>query len=259
MSKLSKFKRGLNADQAAALLSSLIDEPVAASDIWDFFYDGFLDGFIECNAMVVRTEPMLDAETHQRQLEQGRYVMTAKEDIEVCWGAHLPCMTVQVDKHQSVTAISDKDGNIYALRDILTNQYLNFEDDDSTPTEQLFEPSDIYAIAEKANSKESVTAFFEIKKNRWCAMSGEYFNFPKDNASAAPSSITRAFTPEPPSRLMALAAVIEIALSERKKHTQSSLINAIADKYEGVRGLSESGLQKLFAEANASLSRIRSE
>jgi hypothetical protein len=253
LSKLNKFKEGINADQAAELLSRLIDEDVSSKDIWDLFWSGHLDGYVKCNATIVRTEPLLDDESHQGQVEQGRYIMTPKDDVEFCWALHVPCMTIQLDRIPEVTALSDRENNLYVLRDNETGEYLNLIDDSSTLDSQLFEPADIYALADKANDSKPAIATAVIRRNKWCPLGGEYFNYPYEESVPRHLSLSRPIASEPPSRLLALAAVLEVALGERKKHNQSSLISSILDRHEGVRGLSESGMQKVFAEANAAL------
>lgn len=259
MSKLMKFARGLDAEDAAKLLSGLINEEVDSVDIWVLFHEGHLGGYVDLDATIVKTEPMLELEEHHRMAQQGRYIMTACEDIEMCWGAHLPCLTIQVDRTQSATGLFDRKGNIYALRSNGTGEYLDLENDEAIISKQLFEPADLLKLAEKANGTDPAIPAIDPKTNKWCAMGGEYFNFPHNNDHALAKPANKPITVEPPSRNLALAAVLEVALSDRKKHTQSSLIAAIETKYKGIRGLGESALQKLFAEANASLSKARPE
>ncbi|WP_256825438.1 hypothetical protein [Pseudomonas juntendi] len=259
MSKLHKFKPGITASEAAELLSRLIDEQVGEDDIWRLFFDGHLDGFIDCNATIVRTKPLLDPENHKRQVHQGRYIMTTEEDIEFCFGAHLPCFTIEIDGNISATALSDKQGNIYALRCNETREFLNYYDDDQTHINQKFDPAEIYLLAEKANNNEPATVTTKNRVNKWCPFGGEYLTYPpEDEINLKPAS-NRMAMKEPQSRTVILGALLEVTLSDKRKHNQSSLISAILEKHGGIRGLSESGMQKVFAEANGALHRAKSE
>lgn len=259
MSKLSKFKAGINDVEAAELLSSLIGEDVSAEDIHSLFHSGYLDQFIRCSATLVRVSPMLEPEVHAAQVDQGRYIMTAGEVEGLCFGAHLPCMTIQLDEHAEVTALSDKVGNLFALRDNLTGDYLNFIDDDRTVTDVLYEPFEIYAVAEKANNPLPVEPEFSIKKNKWCEAGCEYYNFTPDSTHPQPAARPSSVSDDRPSYLLTIAAMLDVALNDPRIRSQGALSGDIEAKFksEGLRGLGKTTVDQVFSDANKALAAAR--
>lgn len=252
MSKLSKFKEGVDAEEAATLLSRLIGEDVTEKDIHELFYNGYINQYIKCSATLVEAKPMLDPEQHTAQVNQGRYIMESGEDVSMCWGVHIPCLTIQLDENHEVSAICDESGNLYALRDSITGQYLNFLGDAFSMDNALYEPSDIYQIAEKANNDFPAIAEFSIKQNKWCPEGEIYFNFVSEGdfpKNVQPQKQTIDAAPRT-SQLLAIASILEIAMEKsERRFNQSSLIEEIMERADGRRGLSQSGLTKLFAAA----------
>lgn len=261
MSKLSKFKDGLTPTEAATLLSRLIDEDVTETDIREIFFSGWLDIYTDCNATLVRTEPLLEKELHEDQLNLGHFMMTAKEDIGFCWAIHLPCQDIDIDGKSSVMALWDDRDNLYALRDNETNEYLTADLFEPNFFDKIkIEPSDIYKLAESANKDEPASiALVKSKRNRWCPLNEELYNFrPGDHRPAKqPTVANKQYQQETPAFALVVAVLAEITINrDAKKRNQSSLIDEILDNYK-FRGLSKSNLEKMLSQANRQLAETR--
>lgn len=262
MSKLSKFKSILPMKSAAKLLSDLINEEVNIEDLFSLYEGGWIRLFRPCHGELVKLKPMLDEGLHEIHAQDGLYFMESDYVVGLCLGINLPCESVQISMHTS-HALRDEEGNFYAIRDNQTDEYLSpynelYQDD----VKVMAFTADIYELAKKANTDsmpEKPT--IEIMANDHCiAIDQTVYNF-------APNEIPTLSKPEPiaiqetlpPSLRITVAALLEAATSQKKSHTQSSLIESILERNKGIRGLSESSLQKHFSDSNSALALLRKE
>lgn len=258
MSKLSKFKDGIDSVEGAELLSRLIDEPVTDEDMHELFYSGHIAKFIRCNATLVKTLPALDPEIHSAEVENGNYIMTSHEDVGLCEAFHIPYLLMVVDRKPCVVGLSDNDGNVYALRDNSTGEFLNLVDCEKLIPNSLFDPADIYDLAVKANSNDAATVSYEIKMNRWCISDNTYYNFPINNENAKKSSNPSMIQDEPPSYRIIIGALLEMLERPRASGINQSAIKAnILEQYPGVRGIGSRSLDTAFAKGNKAIEEVK--
>jgi len=260
MSKLSKFKSFIPMMAAAKLLSDLIDEEVDVNDLMSLYEDGWLRLFRPCHGEIIKLKPMFDAELHEQHARDGRYFMESDHLAGISVGFYLPCDSVQISSRMSY-AMRDADGGFYAVKDSQTDEYLSpYEDDDPDNIKVMVVTADLYSLADKANTHavpEKPT--IEIMVNDHCTWIDQaIYNFAPNESPNLPKP-SPASTQEtlPPSLRITVAALLEAATSERKNHTQTSLIESILECNKGIRGLSESSLQKHFSDSNAELTRLR--
>lgn len=263
MSKLSKFKTKISADEAAILLSSLIEEDVSSEDLEIIYTNGWLTASHNCIATIVELTPLLDPEQHAAQVAIGRYHMQPGADCGICFGVDLPLDQVDINGHGRAYTLRDEDGGFYALRDNQTGQYLGDSNDDFLYFEDCgLSPHDIYELADHANKSGPMTnSKIRIIENLNCICGERLYNFtPGDhrpNIQTVPMEARPAA--ESPSLTLAVAALVEIITSDSpKKRNQASLIEEILDKYE-LRGLSKSNLEKMFSQANRKLTEAKSQ
>lgn len=260
MSKLSKFKSVLPMANAAKLLSDLIGEKVDIYDLMSLYEGGWIRLFRPCHGEIVKLKPMFDNELHEQHARDGRYFMEEDHLAGVSLGFYLPCDTAQVLARTSYV-VRDADGGFYAIKDSQTDQYISPHDDDNPDDIKVMAvTADIYFIAEKANSNsmpEKPTV--ETMVNDQCIwVEQPIYNFaPGEDPVPKKPELLSTQENLPPSLRITVAALLEAATSERKKHTQSSLISAVLERNPGIRGLSESSLQKHFSDSNAELARLR--
>ncbi|MHA7113442.1 hypothetical protein ACX0KM_04540 [Pseudomonas promysalinigenes] len=261
MSKLSKFKSRISVDEAATLLSRLIGEEVSSEELEMIYTCGWLTASHNCHATIVKLTPALDPEQHAIQAAWGRYHMIEGEDFGICFSVNLPLDQVDIVGRGRVYTLRDEEGNFYALRDIQSNQYLGDMNDDFMYFEDGgIAPSDIYELAEKANNdKPAPKENLKIMENTDCLCSVKLYNFPPNESEHRVSRMPVDSKPvtEPPSLVLAVAALVEIVTDEKgKRHNQASLIDEILDRFD-LRGLSKSNLEKMFSQANRKLTEAR--
>jgi hypothetical protein len=260
MSKLSKFKSLTPMVAAANLLSDLIGEEVDAHDLMSLYEGGWLRLFRPCHGEIIKLKPMFDAELHEQHARDGRYFMESDHLAGISAGFYLPCDSVQISSRISY-ALRDADGGFYAVKDSQTDEYLSpYENDDPDNIKVMVVTADLYSLADKANTHavpEKPT--IEIMLNDQCTWIDQaFYNFAPNEAPNLPKpSPTSTQETLPPSLRITVAALLEAATSERKNHTQTSLIESILECNKGIRGLSESSLQKHFSDSNAELARLR--
>ncbi|MBM0141288.1 hypothetical protein ACKUFS_20850 [Pseudomonas cannabina] len=261
MSKLSKFKNSIPSIEAAALLSRLIGERVSIEELESMHANGWLTASYICMATIVRLRPMLDPEQHEIQVSHGRYYMEEDQECGFCVGYERPLDQVDIGPGQRAYVLRDEEGQYYALRDVHTGEYYG----DSKEEIPYFEdarlwPHQIYELAEQANNDLPVEPpKNRVLKNHNCVSNITLYNFKpgEDRPVIQPVPIEISLAPEPPSFVLAVAALVEIATSGKaKKHNQSSLIEEILDSYD-LRGLSKSNLEKIFSQANRRLTDAR--
>ncbi|NWD66388.1 hypothetical protein HX870_01965 [Pseudomonas gingeri] len=261
MSKLSKFKSSISPTEGAELLSRLIGEEVSTEDLNLMYTNGWLTASYHCMATLVKLKPLLDPEDHAKQVAVGRRFMEVDKDCGLCVGYDLPLDQVDIGIGARAYVLRDEEGNYYALRDNPTQEYLNEMHDNLPYFEDAgIAPQEIYELAEHANNNSPVEPpKTRIKRNYSCISDVALYNFqPGDDRPViqpAPVDIKQA--PEPPSFVLAVAALIEIATNGKtKKRNQSALIDEILDNYK-LRGLSKSNLEKIFSQANRQLTEAR--
>lgn len=260
MSKLSKFKTYLPIPQSAKLLSDLIGETVDVGRVLSLYEDGWLRLFRPCHGELIKLKPALDDELFELHASDGRYFMESDEVAGVCLGIHLPCDTAYISSH-ACYALRDENGWLYAIRDSETDEYLSpFDKFDEENTKVLAVTADIYTLAKQANTDAiPEKPPIEVMVNEHCiAVEHIIYNFaPNETPSITKPTVDIAKETLPPSLRITVAALLEAATSQRKVHTQSSLIESILERNKGVRGLSESSLQKHFSDSNSELSKLR--
>ncbi len=260
MSKLSKFKSVIPMVEAAKLLSDLIGEKVDTHDLMSLYESGWLRLFRPCHCEIIKLKPIFDAELHEEHARDGRYFMESDHLAGVSLGFYLPCDSVQISSRTSY-ALRDADGGFYAIRDSQTDEYLSpYDDDDPDNIKIMAVTADLYSLAEKANTHvvpEKPTV--EIMVNDQCIWVDQaIYNFaPNEIPDLSKPTVNSTEEILPPSLRITVAALLEAATGERINHTQSSLIASILKSNEGIRGLSESSLQKHFSDSNGELARLR--
>lgn len=260
MSKLSKFKSVLPMKSAATLLSGLISEEVDVHNLMSLYEGGWIRLFRPCHGAIMKLKPMFEQELHEQHVRDGRYFMESDHHAGVCLGFHLPCDSVDI-RGRRAYVLRDADGGLYGVMDSQTDMFLSaYDDDDPENPNVLVLTSDIYTIAEQANTN-SMPERPEVLviENDQCIWSEQtLYNFvPNELPNSprpAPINTQEVF---PPSLRITVSALLEAATSERKNHTQASLIESILERNKGIRGLSESSLQKHFSDSNAELARLR--
>lgn len=261
MSKLSKFKSSISPIEAAELLSRLIGEEVSPEELNVMYTNGWLTASYNCMATLVKLKPLLDPEQHAKQVAVGRYVMEEDKDCGLCVGYDLPLDQVEIGQSGRSYVLRDEKGNYYALRDNPTQEYLNDMHDNLPYFEDAkLAPQEIYELAEYANNDAPVAPpKTRIKQNYSCLSDVVLYNFPPgdDRPAIQPVPIEIRQALEPPSFVLAVAALVEIATNgDTKKRNQSSLIDEILDNYK-LRGLSKSNLEKMFSQANRQITEAK--
>ena len=245
---------------AAKLLSDLIGEEVDVDHLLSLYEGGWIRLFRPCHGELIKLKPIFDAELHEQHARDGRYFMESDYVAGVCLGLHLPCETAQVPSN-TCYALRDAEGGFYAIRDSQTDEYLSpYDEFYHDNIKVMAVTADIYELAKKANTDSMpVKPEIEIMVNDHCIAIGQViYNFaPNETPTLSiPGPVTTQET-LPPSLRITVAALLEAATGERKSHTQASLIESILERNKGVRGLSESSLQKHFSDSNNELSKLR--
>lgn len=260
MSKLSKFKSVLPMKSAATLLSDLIGEKIDVYNLMSLYESGWIRLFRPCHGDIIKLKPMFELEIHEQHAKNGLYFMEGDHLSGVCLGFHLPCDSVDIVGRPAYV-LRDADGGFYAIKDSQTDAYLSpYDDDDPEKPNVLVVTSDIYKVAEQANTnsmpEKPELLIIENDQGIWSEQTLYNYvpNEPPNSPRPAPINTQEVF---PPSLRITVAALLEAATSERKNHTQTSLIESILERNKGIRGLSESSLQKHFSDSNAELARLR--
>lgn len=253
MSKLSKFSVHLSVSRASALLSRLINEVVTEDSIEHLALSGWLHGHYYCNCTLVKLERLLDDEENTKQELIGNYIVKVTDPVQesgLCLGFSYPCGTVLLDGISDTFALEDEAGALYAMRDNDTGHYLAVTSDVSFFEEYVITPNSVYELAVLANQDSPAPEIDEktSAKNIWCAGGTFYsFGYRTGAKSGGQHAVAERDTP---SSALAIAGLLDVVLDpKRKSYNQSSLISEILDRNDGVRGLSKSGLEKIFAAA----------
>ncbi|MBV6753026.1 hypothetical protein KV580_22135 [Pseudomonas chlororaphis] len=261
MSKLSKFKYNITVPEAAKLLTRLIDEDVSEDDIENLLSAHWIDGYFLCRCTIVKADFFLGDEQHEKNTDLGIYAVQTSEDVGICFTLPYPCGSVFIDGVVSAYALTDKEKSIYVLRDIETGQYLSRDSDSVFFNSLLIEVDSIYKLAKIANINEPAPeSDIEIRHNRGCEGDKKYYPFFPQGWQEMPAqqTISTQANLETPSSALTIASLLEIVLDNKCRNlNQSSLILEVMERNAGIRGLSESGLQKIFAKANTLLTTAR--
>lgn len=247
MSKLLKLKAGLNSAEAADLLGSLISEKITTKNI-DYLYEsGWLTAFYFSDATLLCLHPI--------NLAERQFRVDGDKGAGHISKVYLPCETVNILGNIEAYTVVDRAGNYYAIRDNegieIHGMYSMYNDF----TELYFEPREIYRIAEVCNSSGMPGDSDKITPTlNTCAEfpgAQDFYNFRSSDTSI--SSPKKAALPEEApraSQLLAIASILDIAIEKTdKKFNQNTLIDEVLSRSGGKRGLSQSGLTKLFAAA----------
>lgn len=255
MSKLSKFKGYLGFVEAADLLSRLIDEPVTIDDLLDLHDNDWLPLFRPGAFELVPLVPAYSPEEHAEHVDDGRIFMTPVEGgLVICNGFHHPCSVVYVDRVR-VWALQNAKGQYFALRPIDSVDLLSpYGDAEPEMEEMLIEPRDIYWFAEMANDEEPEPTKPTLLREAPCiGLEAEpVFNLPVDvqETKGAKPGQDKYSEGNKPSVLLAVSALLELAKEPRvEKRNAAGIINDIVQRHPEWR-LSESTLQKMFADSN---------
>jgi len=258
-----KFSPTLPLDKGANLLSSLIDEPVTTDDLLSLFHKGWIHLVLHCYAEIIKLKPTPAAGSHNGYAGNQTYLEEAEDYASsgICLAFYLPCAHVNVNG-RAVYALRDADSNLYALRDIETDDYLSepAKEPQSKTEKVSVSTFEIYDIAIKTNTN-SMPCRSELKEAGSIPRtdSGKELHSTTPVELFGPTQTAPTIIPDktPPSLRITVAALLEAATSKPAKHTQASLISSILDKNSGIRGLSESSLQKHFNESNKALAAQR--
>ncbi|GLU41966.1 hypothetical protein [Pseudomonas sp. NBRC 100443] len=246
MSRLNKFKQFLTQEEAAALLGLLINEEVSASDIERLQNDWEIGRAVQIPyGQLVKLEPC-------RATVKSAEVMRIGEVVGECYGFHYPCETVTVGDDLQVCSLRGASGTYYAVAVPPGNLITLADYENSGIESKLIDPREIYRIAKIAND-DNQTKPFKVAPllNFLTVCEEEIYDFlpGEEPPKHAPPKLK--LVKQTNSQLLAIASLIDIARERSGKNsTQDALIEKILKRADGKRGLSESGLQKLFADAN---------
>ncbi|WP_423359638.1 hypothetical protein [Pseudomonas citronellolis] len=253
MSRLNKFKRFLTQEEAAALLGLLINESVSTSDIERLRIEWSIDRAVEVpHGKLLRLEPLNLTGMSAHSADTLR-PMRAVEFAGDCYGFTYPCETVTVGDDIQVCALQGESGAYYAIAEIPSGELLTLSDDEFPGFEsKLVDPIDIYRIAAIANDDTAIKPYkVSPKLNTWTACDENIYNFLPGEEPPKPVPPKLKLVKQTNSQLLAISSLLDIAIERSGKNcTQEALIDEILKRSDGKRGLSESGLQKLFADAN---------
>lgn len=257
MSKLSKFKPHISPAEAAELLSSLINEKVSAEDLKYLHKLGWLTANYSCLGTVVKLKHEFADEIKDIPSISKLHLMTEDRDIGLCFSLDLPLCEIVINQTERSYVLMDDENNFYAIRDNDNNQYISDTNDNlSSFAESGLYPHEIYELAELANNNlPADPPDIKILKNNHCLAEVDLYNFAPESGQKLSEVLSTERLPqsEPPSYVLAVAALVEILINGRtKNHNQSSLIDEILEKYD-LRGLSKSNLEKIFSQANRKL------
>lgn len=258
MSKLSKFKPTITAEEAAVLLSRLINEKVSAKDIQNLHEHGWLYANYTCLATLVKLKHECSDDMNGTASISGPHFVTEEMDCGLCVGLDLPLGDIFINKEHLSYSLFDLEGNEYGIRENDTNQYINrLNYHQLCSTDAGFYPNEIYELAALANNDLAVEhPELKVLKNNYCLSEIEVYNFQPNSDKKLLHALATERLPqsEPPSYVLAVAALVEIITNGgSRNHNQSSLIEEILEKYE-LRGLSKSNLEKMFSQAKRKLS-----
>ncbi|MFZ5956807.1 hypothetical protein ACOXVJ_04740 [Pseudomonas knackmussii] len=252
MSRLNKFKKFLTQEEAAALLGLLINESVSTNEIERLRIEWSIDRAVEVpHGKLVRLEPVNPTGMSDHSVDTLR-PMRAVEVAGDCYGFTYPCETVTIGDDVQVCALQGESGAYYAVAEIPSGELLTLSDDEFPGFEsKLVDPTDIYRIAAIAND-DTATKPYEIspKLNTWAACDENIYNFLAGEEPPKPAPPKLKLVKQTNSQLLAIYSLLDIAIEKSGRNcTQDALIDEILKRADGKRGLSESGLQKLFAAA----------
>ncbi len=258
MSKLSKFRSHIRFDEAAALLSRLIDEPVSIDQLVSLHELGWLPVFRPGLFELVKLTPAIPEDEYLEHARDGRYfVKPSDEGIQLCFGFYYPYTEAYAGPKRLI-ALHDQGGQIYALREPNTQEYLlatQSKESDPEIEQLLIATKDIYDIAEIANSSNIEPPSPCLSRKAECTYSDiDIFNFLPDTSVEKQANTQQGRHIEdnqPPAFLLAISALLELCLNiNSRRRTQELVISEIRDKYPDWK-LSQSTLQKIFATANS--------
>jgi hypothetical protein len=260
MSKLSKFKFGISPAEAAVLLSRLIGETISVEDINNIHAEGWITAQYNCSATLVKLK-FLDENSSADPGIVGPWLLEAENDCGICYAFDLPMDLVEI-KHSGLAYVMlDAEGNHYALRDNSTQNYINASHDNLPYFEDAWlAPEEIYELACLANNDKPIgLPNLKIKEQKNCLSGVTLYNYQPgaERPAMQPAPFEVRQPQEPPSLILAVAALAEIATNGvARKRNQSSLIEEILDNYK-FRGLSKSNLEKMLSQANRLLAEAR--
>ncbi|WP_319177169.1 hypothetical protein [Pseudomonas aeruginosa] len=258
MSKLSKFRSHIRFDEAAALLSRLIGEPVSIDQLVSLHELGWIPVFRPGFFEIIKLIPDIPKDEYLAHARDSRYfVKPSEEEIQLCFGFYYPYTEAYAGSKRLI-ALHGQDGQIYALREPNTQEYLlatQSNESDPEIEELLIATKDIYDIAEIANNSSIEPPRPCLSRKAECTYSDiDIFNFLPDTSVEKQSSTQHGRHIEnnqSPTFLLAISALLELCLDiNSRRRTQELVISEIRDKYPDWK-LSQSTLQKIFATANS--------
>ena len=238
------------------MLSRLIDEEVSEDKILELFNSGWLTGHYQCNASIIRLEPMLDPELQEEQASIGNHFFTpTDEEIGQCFAIHYPAAEVLLHGRFRALALKDADGNIFGVKDRQTGVFIGTSEDDGLLEDIIIEPSSILEFARHANNDDAPPERIPLNHideiyNKWCLSDRELYPYFGSNLSTKSSLQEIMPVVERPSSQLIIASPLDVIKEPRRtNYNQTTIIAEIVDRNPGVRGLSESSLSKAFALA----------
>lgn len=258
MSKLAMFKELLTPDEAAHLLSRLINEPVSTEDFLELVRYGWVPALEIMSFQAIPLRPMrfasIDINGNAIEVEHGALMHPHEpKDLILGTGFHHPCDSVLVD-NRYVLALSGADGQKYAMGRINSDYLYSPEDSKIGDLKSLcYETKDIYALAEIANKDEATPIRPSLRRQvRGTDSDAPLFNLASDSYMAIVAPVeepTYEISESAASPILTIVSLLEQALLPTpKKRTQGKVIADI-QKMHPDWPLSDSNLTKLFADA----------
>lgn len=253
MTKLLKFKKFLNMEETIELLSYLINEEVSIIEINDLMLRGFITAYSHKYSLLVEVEETKD-HIYKITNNNTNLVLPLVPNLNFSY-FHLEYGKICILN-------SAKNKKQYALVD----EQGNFIDDciEKENRRLIFFPSDIYNLAEKANTNKAIEAkygkqkipvdVFDLKNNKYIDHLSfiYYYNYDKDELADYNQKTLNKKVSEN-TQLTTIGLLIELLTNGERCPKQETIIDTILTKYPKIHGISRTTLANLFSDANKQL------
>lgn len=250
MSKLLKFRKLLNIEEAIRLLSELIAEEVTLIDIVELMKRGFLTSYSYRYLALAEVEETKD-----------KFYKIITKSTGLC----LPLVP-----NLKFTYLNIENGKIYILASKQSKKLYTFINEQGSLIENCIEkdhdklyflPKDIYQIAELANKNEAVQAKYgkqeipveilDQKYNKFLdhIVMYYYYNFDKDELADINQKAQKKKVSEN-NQQVAIGLLIKLLINGERCPKQEAIIEAILTNYPKIHGISRATLANLFSDAN---------
>lgn len=250
MSKMHKFREGLNFCEAARFLSRLIDEDITTGELETLYMEEWISAYCTLPLNLIKIKKTSD--TRITPYNACSFSIVEEEPIGECYCIHLPCEIVILRDHPTY-ALSDRSGTLYALKHRQTEDFIGpLSELIPEVGEMKLEIADLYNIATMANQEGPAILPSRIaKRNPWVRPNIDLFNFPPETEQPRQPYLTKTKKDDqqPASWSLTIAALLELLTTESGKNfNQTSIIAEIIDRHPDW-SLSQSNLEKIFAKA----------